>query len=65
MNDLLRAMRRDRGWTLAAAACSVLKKVFDLAPPLLIGAAVDIVVRREDSILAQWGWRDPKDRLFF
>jgi len=63
MNDLLRAMRRHRGWTLAATVCSVLNKVFDLAPPLLIGAAVDIVVRKRGSILARWGWEDPRDQL--
>ena len=35
-----------------AATCSVLNKVFDLAPPLLIGMAVDLVVKREESFLA-------------
>ncbi len=38
-----------------ASLCSVLNKVFDLAPPALIGAAVDVVVRREDSLLAHFG----------
>ena len=39
----------------SAAGSSVLNKVFDLAPPLLIGMAVDIVVQREASWLAQLG----------
>ena len=38
-----------------ASLCSVLNKVFDLAPPALIGAAVDVVVQREDSLLAHFG----------
>ncbi len=38
-----------------ATLCSVLNKLFDLAPPVLIGAAVDVVVEREDSLLASWG----------
>jgi ATP-binding cassette subfamily B protein len=38
-----------------ASTCSVLNKLFDLAPPVLIGAAVDVVVRREDSALAAAG----------
>lgn len=38
-----------------ASACSILNKIFDLAPPALIGLAVDIVVQQEDSFLAGWG----------
>ncbi|MCB1034263.1 MAG: ABC transporter ATP-binding protein, partial [Acidobacteria bacterium] len=38
-------------------------KLFDLAPPILIGAAVDIVVRRQDSILARLGFPDARDQL--
>ncbi|WP_407809995.1 ABC transporter ATP-binding protein [Spirulina subsalsa] len=39
-----------------AGTCSVLNKLFDLAPPLLIGMAVDIVVEQQNSLLAQWGF---------
>ena len=39
-----------------ACLCSVLNKVFDLAPPALIGLAVDIVVEQENSFLANWGF---------
>ncbi len=46
-----------------ASTCSVLNKTFDLAPPVLIGAAVDIVVRREDSLLAGLGIADARDQL--
>ncbi|HSH01700.1 MAG TPA: ABC transporter ATP-binding protein [Anaerolineae bacterium] len=38
-----------------ATVASILNKLFDLAPPALIGLAVDIVVAQDDSILAQWG----------
>ena len=38
-----------------ACLCSVLNKIFDLAPPALIGLAVDIVVEQENSFLASWG----------
>jgi ATP-binding cassette subfamily B protein len=51
-----------RAWQ-TALVCSVLNKIFDLAPPLLIGAAVDIVVRREGSILAQAGLEAPSHQL--
>ncbi len=38
-----------------ATICSILNKLFDLAPPVLIGAAVDVVVNQQDSFLARWG----------
>ncbi len=41
-----------------AIACSILNKIFDLAPPALIGAAVDVVVKRQDSLIAQFGVKD-------
>ena len=44
-----------RRLVLAAAACSLLNKLFDLAPPALIGLAVDVVVRGQQSLLAGFG----------
>ncbi len=38
-----------------AATVSVLDRTVDLAPPVLIGIAVDIVVQRQDSFLAGMG----------
>jgi ATP-binding cassette, subfamily B, bacterial len=35
-----------------ASSCSVANKLFDLAPPFLIGAAVDVVVAQEGSWIA-------------
>lgn len=46
-----------------ATLCSVLNKLFDLAPPVLIGAAVDVVVKREDSLIAKMGIVDVQDQL--
>jgi ATP-binding cassette subfamily B protein len=43
---------------LLAIACSILNKLFDLAPPALIGIAVDVVVKQQDSIIAQLGIKD-------
>ncbi|HVM19747.1 MAG TPA: ABC transporter ATP-binding protein [Egibacteraceae bacterium] len=42
---------------------SVLNKLFDLAPPLLIGLAVDIVVERQGSWIASLGVVDLRDQL--
>ncbi|KJH72738.1 ABC transporter ATP-binding protein [Aliterella atlantica] len=41
-----------------ASIYSVLNKLFDLAPPALIGIAVDVVVKQQDSIIARFGIRD-------
>ena len=41
-----------------ATTYSILNKFFDLAPPGLIGVAVDVVVKQQDSIIAQLGVRD-------
>ena len=52
-----------RGQMLLASACSVLNKIFDLGPPVLIGAAVDVIVQRENSFLAAFGVSDVWDQL--
>ncbi|MGB1844778.1 MAG: ABC transporter ATP-binding protein [Candidatus Poseidoniaceae archaeon] len=46
-----------------AVLCSILNKIWDLAPPLLIGVAVDVVVTKEDSLLASLGVVDPWHQL--
>lgn len=48
-----------------AVLCSILNKIWDLAPPLLIGVAVDVVVTQEDSLLASFGLVDPWHQLLF
>jgi len=46
-----------------ATLYSILNKIFDLAPPLLIGAAVDTVVQKQDSFIARLGVSDVKTQL--
>ena len=58
LQQLLKYGRRYRLKTWLASICSFLNKLFDLAPPALIGIAVDVVVKQQDSILAQWGIKD-------
>ena len=62
---LLRYARPFRRNILLASTCSVLNKLFDLAPPFIIGAAVDVVVEKQDSIVAQVGISDPFMQLVF
>lgn len=49
---------------MLATLFSILNKVFDLAPPALIGAAVDVVVNREDSFIANIGVTETTDQLW-
>lgn len=55
LQRLLRYSRRHRRRIWLASASSVLNKLFDLAPPALIGLAVDVVVKQQDSLIASWG----------
>ncbi|MEG4294340.1 ABC transporter ATP-binding protein [Microcoleus sp. C2C3] len=58
LKRLMKYGRRYRLKTWLASICSLLNKFFDLAPPALIGIAVDVVVKQQDSLLAQWGIKD-------
>ena len=40
-----------------------MNKFWDLAPPILIGMAIDVVTYREDSLLADFGYPDPYDQF--
>ena len=42
---------------------SILNKIFDLAPPVLIGVAIDIVVEGNESFLASFGIPDRRRQL--
>ncbi len=55
---LSRYANRYRALIWQAVICSILNKVFDLAPPILIGIAVDVIVQQEDSIIAKFGVTD-------
>jgi len=60
---LLRYARGHRPAVVRATAFSVLNKLFDLAPPILIGLAVDTVVERDGSFLASVGVPDLQAQL--
>ncbi len=63
LRRLLRYGVRYRTRIWLASACSVLNKLFDLAPEILIGAAVDVVVNQQDSLVARFGVIDVRDQL--
>ena len=55
LSRLLLHLRPYRRRVWLAASCSVINKIFDLAPPVLIGLAVDVVVQQDTSWLANLG----------
>lgn len=63
LRRLLRYARPRRGTVAWAATCSVVNKVLDLAPPVIIGVAVDVVVNRQDSALARLGLASVESQL--
>ena len=64
LRRLIRYGRVYRRQTILATLYSILNKIFDLVPPFLIGAAVDVVVAREDSLLAQIGISNVSTQLW-
>lgn len=60
---LLRQLQPHRRTVLLASACSILNKLFDLAPPVLIGLAVDVVVQQNTSWLASFGFQTVPSQL--
>ncbi len=63
LRRLWRYATAHRGRVARATTWSILNKTFDIAPPILIGAAVDIVVRQEDSVLASFGVEEPRTQV--
>ncbi|MEE8600036.1 ABC transporter ATP-binding protein [Euzebya tangerina] len=53
-----------RGSIIYASAMSVANKLMDIAPPLLIGVAVDVVVRREASFMGSLGIETARGQVF-
>lgn len=64
LSRLFQYASRYRARLRLAVICSILNKIFDLAPPLLIGVAVDVIVQQEDSFLARMGYEDVYLQLY-
>ncbi|HLX55369.1 MAG TPA: ABC transporter ATP-binding protein [Aquella sp.] len=57
---LVRYSKKYRFDITLASLYSLLNKVFDILPEVLIGVAVDIIVKRQDSMLSHLGIHDVK-----
>ena len=63
LRRLFNYARQYRPEVVRATIFSIFNKVFDVLPEVLIGVAVDVVVNRQDSFLARFGYTDPKQQL--
>lgn len=64
LRRLWRYADRHRPTIVLASLASILNRIVDLAPPALIGAAVDVVVSQQDSIIAKLGFPDVRTQLY-
>ena len=56
--------RNKRTKVFEASLYSILNKIFDIAPPVLIGLAVDTVVKGEESFVAEMGIIDKTNQIY-
>lgn len=63
LKRLISHLSKHRATIILASICSILNKFWDLAPPVLIGMAVDVVALREESFLGNMGWTDPREQF--
>ena len=60
---LFRYAKGERVSILLASFFSVLNKLFDVAPEILIGVAIDVVVNQEQSFVASLGFDTPEEQI--
>ncbi|WP_016855476.1 ABC transporter ATP-binding protein [Halomonas smyrnensis] len=63
LGRLLRYARGHRRRIVAATVCSIINKLFDIAPEILIGVAIDVVVNQEDSFVAGLGFTTAREQI--
>ena len=63
LRDLYRYAQQNETKIKRGILYSILNKLFDLAPPVLIGVAIDIVVEGSDSFIGSLGFEDRRQQL--
>lgn len=63
LNRLLCYANSERPKIAAATTYSILNKFFDIMPEVLIGVAVDTVIKRQNSLIARLGIQDLEHQL--
>ena len=63
LRDLYKYAQQNQTKVKRGILYSILNKLFDLAPPVLIGVAIDIVVEGSDSLIGSFGFEDRRQQL--
>ncbi len=63
LKDLYKYAQENEAKVKRGIIYSVLNKLFDLAPPVLIGIAIDIVVEGSESFIGNFGFEDRRQQL--
>ncbi|EDM49808.1 ABC transporter ATP-binding protein [Marinobacter algicola] len=63
LGRLLKYARGYRRQIIAATTCSIINKLFDIAPEILIGIAIDVVVNKEESFVAGLGFETAQEQI--
>ncbi len=63
IKDLYKYAQENEAKVKRGIIYSVLNKLFDLAPPVLIGIAIDIVVEGSESFIGNFGFEDRRQQL--
>ena len=64
LTRLLKSLKKQRTLIVVATSFSVLNKIFDLAPPVLIGLSVDVIAREQNSFISTLGIRSVPSQLW-
>ena len=62
---LYQYLQRWKGKVVLASVYSALNKIFDIAPEVLIGVAVDLVVKKNQSFVASLGFESINSQVLF
>ncbi|MDC3226493.1 ABC transporter ATP-binding protein/permease [Acidimicrobiaceae bacterium] len=63
LKDLYKYAKENEAKVKRGIIYSILNKLFDLAPPVLIGIAIDIVVEGSESFIGNFGFEDRRQQL--
>jgi len=64
LRELLRSTQLPAGKIVFATVCSVLNKICDIVPEILIGISIDVIVQQEHSVVAKLGITNPFHQLY-
>ena len=65
LKRLIKNQASQKYLVLLATTSSILNNLFDLAPPILIGISIDVVVREKSSYLAKYGFESVPIQLLY